>query len=140
MYAVIKTGGKQHKVKPGDVIEVEYLHGADETMTFQPLLVVDDDGTTHYGKDAEKAVVTAKLLGEQKGEKVKVFKYKNKSGYSRRAGHRQLLTLVEIEDVSLGAPAKAAPKKAKEPVDAVAEPAAEAAEAAEPAEEPAAEE
>jgi large subunit ribosomal protein L21 len=141
MYAVIKTGGKQHKVKPGDVIEVEYLHGADETMTFQPLLVVDDDGTTHYGKDAEKAVVTAKLLGEQKGEKVKVFKYKNKSGYSRRAGHRQLLTLVEIEDVSLGASAKtAAPKKAKEPVDAVAEPAAEAAEAAEPAEEPAAEE
>ena len=140
MYAVIKTGGKQHKVKPGDVIEVEYLHGAEETMTFQPLLVVDDDGTTHYGKDAEKAVVTAKLLGEQKGEKVKVFKYKNKSGYSRRAGHRQLLTLVEIEDVSLGAPAKAAPKKAKEPVPTVAEPAAEAAEAAEPAEEPAAEE
>jgi large subunit ribosomal protein L21 len=141
MYAVIKTGGKQHKVKPGDVIEVEYLHGADETMTFQPLLVVDDDGTTHYGKDAEKAVVTAKLLGEQKGEKVKVFKYKNKSGYSRRAGHRQLLTLVEIEDVSLGASAKkAAPKKAKEPVPTVAEPAAEAAEAVEPAEEPAAEE
>ena len=138
MYAVIKTGGKLHKVKPGDVIEVEYLHGADETMTFHPLLVVDDDGNTHYGKDAEREVVTAKLLGEQKGEKVKVFKYKNKSGYSRRAGHRQLLTLVEIEDVSLGAPArKAAPKKAKEPAAGVSEPAGDAAATAE---EPAAEE
>ncbi len=127
MYAVIKTGGKQHKVKPGDVIEVEYLHGADETLTFQPLLVVDDDGKTHVGKDVQRAVVTAKLLGEQKGEKVKVFKYKNKSGYSRRAGHRQLLTLVEIEDVSLGAAAKRAPEKK---TAAPKEPAAEAAEAA----------
>jgi large subunit ribosomal protein L21 len=133
MYAVIKTGGKQHKVKPGDVIEVEYLHGADETMTFHPLLVVDDDGTTHYGKDAERAVVTAKFLGEQKGEKVKVFKYKNKTGYSRRAGHRQLLTLVEIEDVSLGSPSRrAASKKTEkaEPGGGEGERAAEPAEAA----------
>jgi large subunit ribosomal protein L21 len=135
MYAVIKTGGKQHKVKPGDVIEVEYLHGDDETVTFHPLLVVDDEGHTHYGKDAEKAVVTAKLLGEQKGEKVRVFKYKNKSGYARRAGHRQLMTLIEISDVTLGAAAKAAPKRtakpkvseealdaAGEPAEAVAEP------------------
>jgi len=113
MYAVIKTGGKQHKVKPGDVIEVEYLHGADETMTFHPILVVDDEGKTHYGRDAERATVTAKLLGERKGEKVKVFKYKNKSGYARHAGHRQLLTLVEIADVSLGGTAKAAAKPAK---------------------------
>ncbi|HZP90735.1 MAG TPA: 50S ribosomal protein L21 [Actinomycetota bacterium] len=109
MYAVIKAGGKQQKVKPGDVIEVEFMHGAGETVTFRPLLVVDDDGTTHYGKEAERAVVTAKLLGEQKGDKVKVFKYKNKTGYARRQGHRQLMTLLEISDVSLGA---AAPKKA----------------------------
>jgi large subunit ribosomal protein L21 len=119
MYAVIKTGGKQHKVKAGDVIEIEYLHGAGDTVTFHPLLVVDDDGHTHVGKEAERAVVTAKLLGEQKGDKVKVFKYKNKSGYARRAGHRQLLTLVEIEEVSLGQPAKkAAPKNAPEPAEA----------------------
>jgi large subunit ribosomal protein L21 len=113
MYAVIKTGGKQHKVQPGDVIEVEYLHGAEETLTFHPLLVVDDDGVTHFGKDAEHAIVTAKLVGEQKGDKVRVFKYKNKSGYARRAGHRQMLTLVEISDVSLGGSARRAPKKAK---------------------------
>jgi large subunit ribosomal protein L21 len=110
MYAVIKAGGKQQKVKPGDVIEVEYLHGAaGETVTFRPLLVVDDDGTTHYGKETERAVVTAKLLGEQKGDKVKVFKYKNKTGYARRQGHRQLMTLLEVSEVSLGA---AAPKRA----------------------------
>jgi large subunit ribosomal protein L21 len=102
MYAVIKAGGKQQKVKPGDVIEVEFVHGAGETMTFHPLLVVDDDGKTHYGKEAEKAVVTAKLVGEQKGDKVKIFKYKNKTGYARRQGHRQLMTLLEIAEVSLG--------------------------------------
>ena len=123
MYAVIKTGGKQHKVQPGDVIEVEYLHGADETLTFHPLLVVDDDGVTHFGKDAEHAVVTAKLLGEQKGDKVRVFKYKNKSGYARRSGHRQMLTLVEIAEVSLGGAAKTTRRRAK-PTEAEA-PAAE---------------
>jgi large subunit ribosomal protein L21 len=108
MYAVIKTGGKQHKVKPGDIIEVEYLRSGGETVTFQPVLVVDDEGRTHYGKDAQGAVVTARLLGEQKGDKVHVFKYKNKSGYARRLGHRQLMTLLEISDVSL---AGAGPKK-----------------------------
>jgi large subunit ribosomal protein L21 len=111
MYAVIKTGGKQHKVQPGDVIEVELMHGIGETVTFHPLLVVDDDGTTHYGKEAAKAVVTAKPVGEQKGDKVKIFKYKNKTGYARKAGHRQLLTLLEISTVSLGGTAKPAAKK-----------------------------
>jgi large subunit ribosomal protein L21 len=106
MYAVIKTGGKQQKVKPGDILEVERLHAEGDTVTFQPLLIVDDDGKTHYGKDAHSAVVTAKVLGEQKGDKVSVFKYKNKSGYARRAGHRQMLSLIEISEVSLGAAAK----------------------------------
>ena len=112
MYAVIRTGGKQQKVKPGDVIEVELLHPDGDTVTFQPLLVVDDDGTTHVGKDVQRAVVTAKLLGEQKGDKVNVFKYKSKSGYSRRQGHRQLMTLLEISDVKL--PAKRSTSKASE--------------------------
>lgn len=127
MYAVIRTGGKQHKVKAGDVIEVEYIHTDDETVTFHPLLVVDDDGTTHYGKDAQRAVVTAKLLGEQKGDKVNVFKYKNKSGYARRQGHRQLMTLLEISDVSLGSAPKrtTAKKTSKEPEDAQAPAASE---------------
>jgi large subunit ribosomal protein L21 len=132
MYAVIKTGGKQHKVQPGDVIEVELMHGIGETVTFHPLLVVDDDGTTHYGKDAAKAVVTAKPVGEQKGDKVKIFKYKNKTGYARKAGHRQLLTLLEISTVSLGGAAKTAakkPAKTEEPEASADVPAAPAAEA-----------
>jgi large subunit ribosomal protein L21 len=136
MYAVIKAGGKQHKVKAGDVLEIELMHAEGDTVTFQPLLVVDDDGKTHYGKEAAQAVVTAKLLGEQKGDKVHVFKYKNKSGYARRQGHRQLMTLIEIADVKLGsapkraAAQKPAAKRATEPAkDDAAEP--EAAEAAE---------
>jgi large subunit ribosomal protein L21 len=117
MYAVIRTGGKQQKVKPGDIIEVEYLHPEGDSMTFQPLLVVDDEGTTHVGKEVERAVVTAKLLGEQKGEKVNVFKYKNKSGYSRRQGHRQLMTLLEITEVKLPAQRASAQKPEKPELD-----------------------
>jgi large subunit ribosomal protein L21 len=140
MYAVIRTGGKQQKVKPGDIVEVEYLHAEGDTITFQPVLVVDDDGKTHVGKEIERAVVTAKLVGEQKGDKVHVFKYKNKSGYARRKGHRQLMTLLEIAEVKLPAtraPAKktekaAKPANAEEPAAAEDaspdEPAAEAAE------------
>jgi len=134
MYAVIKAGGKQHKVKAGDVLEVEYMHGEGDgdTVTFHPVLVVDDDGKTHYGKEAQLAVVTAKLLGEQKGDKVNVFKYKNKSGYSRRQGHRQLMTLIEISDVKLGAAKRSTTKKATakadEPAEANAGDAAEASE------------
>ncbi len=113
MYAVIKTGGKQQKVKRGDVIEVEKLVHEGETLTFQPILVVDDDGKTHVGAEAAKATVTAKPLGEKKGDKVKIFKYRPKSGYARRAGHRQLLTLLEIEDVKMGSAKKASSRAAK---------------------------
>lgn len=102
MYAVIKTGGKQHKVKAGDVIEIEKIVAEDETITFQPLLVVDDDGKTHAGPAAAGSTVTAKPLGETKGDKVKIFKYRPKTGYAKRGGHRQQLTLIEITDVTLG--------------------------------------
>lgn len=115
MYAVIKTGGKQHKVRPGDVIEVELIHSDGDTISFTPLLVVDDEGGSHFGKEASKAVVTAKLVGEQKGDKVKILKYRPKTGYTRHAGHRQMYTLLEIQDVSLtGRPRgskKAAPRR-----------------------------
>jgi large subunit ribosomal protein L21 len=129
MYAVIKTGGKQHKVQVGDVIEVEKIVHEGETVTFQPLLVVDDDGGTHVGAQASKSSVTAKPLGEKKGDKVKIFKYRPKSGYAQRGGHRQLRTMLEIEDVKLAAaPKKAAerkkadgPAKAEEPASAEAD-------------------
>jgi len=112
MYAVIKAGGKQHKVQPGDVIEIELMHGGhDEAVTFTPILVVDDEGKTHYGKELGKAQVKGKLVGQGKGEKVKIFKYRPKTGYTRRQGHRQMLTLVEILEVTL--PKRAATKKAE---------------------------
>lgn len=110
MYAVIKTGGKQQKVKSGDVIEVEKIVHDGETVTFHPILVVDDEGKTHVGAEAAKAVVTAKPLGEKKGDKVKIFKYRPKSGYAKRGGHRQILTMLEIEDVKLDAAPKRATK------------------------------
>jgi large subunit ribosomal protein L21 len=102
MYAVIKAGGKQHRVQEGDVIEVEKLIGPDETLTFIPLLVVDDDGKAHTGQAASKATVTAKAVGEKKGDKIHVVKYRPKTGYSKKTGHRQRYTLVEISGVKLG--------------------------------------
>ena len=112
MYAVIKAGGKQQRVKPGDVIEVELVHGQDgEEVSFTPILVVDDDGKAHVGKELGKAAVKGKLVGKQKGDKIKVFKYRPKTGYKKTQGHRQMYTLVEIADVSLGK--RAAPKKAE---------------------------
>lgn len=124
MYAVIKAGGKQQRVEVGDVIEVERtLAGKDGRVTFHPIMVVEDDGTTHVGKDAQKAVVITKALGEQKGEKVKVLHYRPKTGYTRNRGHRQLMTLLEVEDVKLGTAEKVPAKKAapKPPSDASAE-------------------
>ena len=119
MYAVIKTGGKQQKVQVGDVIEVEKLVAEDETVTFHPLMVVDDDGKTHVGAEAAKAVVTAKPVGDKKGEKVKVFKYRPKSGYARKSGHRQLLTVLEVIDVKLPA-RRSSSKKTSADEDAAA--------------------
>jgi len=124
MYAVIKAGGKQHKVQAGDVIQVELGEGKPgDKVTFEPLLVVDDGGATHFGKEVAKSVVTAKLLGEKKGKKVRVFKYRPKSGYSRRQGYRATLTSLEIEDVKMAAkkaPAKKTTAK-KEPAETKAD-------------------
>jgi large subunit ribosomal protein L21 len=133
MYAVIKTGGKQQRVKPGDVIEVERIHGvkAGDSITLTALLVVDDEGKTHVGKEAAKAQVKAKLLGEEKGDKVKVFKYRPKTGYARRQGHRQMQALVEIEEISMGR--RSSSRKAAEAVEASAEAVEEAVAAPAPA-------
>ena len=107
MYAIIRAGGKQAKVRSGDVIEVERIKDAADSIEFKPILVVDDDGTTHaLPADLDDAVVTAKVLGEVKGDKIDIFKYKNKTGYRRHQGHRQTFTQVEITDIALAPPAK----------------------------------
>lgn len=108
MYAVIKVGGKQERVTPGDVIEVEFMKvDPGSSVEFEPILVVDDDGRAHHGKSLSRAKVTAKLLGDKKGDKVRVFKYRPKSGYRRTQGHRQLMTLLEVEEVALSPQVKA---------------------------------
>jgi large subunit ribosomal protein L21 len=122
MYAIIRTGGKQTKVREGDLIEVELLKGAADEVSFTPLLVVQDDGTAVSDRAAlASASVTARVLGESKGPKVDIFKYKNKTGYRRRMGHRQRYTSLEVTGIALGGKAaKKAPAKAAKPVAAAA--------------------
>ena len=118
MYAIIRTGGKQTKVQSGDVIDIERVKTDDDKLTFDPLLVVDDDGNAVSDRTAlAKASVTAKVLGESDGPKIDIFKYKNKSGYRRRQGHRQKYTRIEITGIKLPAAAKkkAPAKKREEP-------------------------
>ncbi len=121
MYAVIKTGGKQHKVKTGETIHVELLEGnPGDKVIFVPILVVEYSGATHVGKELAGATVTGLLAGEMRDKKVKVFKYKAKTGYKRTQGHRQNMTIVEIEDIAFKAAKMAPAKKEAVPVDAEA--------------------
>ncbi len=116
MYAIIRAGGKQAKVQSGDVIEVERVKTGDEELTFSPLLVVDDNGTAVSDKALlGKASVTAKVLGETAGPKIDIFKYKNKTGYRRRQGHRQKYTRIEITEIKLPSGAKQSTAKKAEP-------------------------
>jgi len=122
MYAIIRAGGKQAKVQSGDVIDIERVNTDDEELTFAPLLVVDDDGKAVSDRSSlEKASVTAKVLGGTAGPKIDIFKYKNKTGYRRRQGHRQKYTRIEITGINLhGSPAKKTAKKATKKAQPVA--------------------
>ena len=104
MYAIIRAGGKQAKVSEGDVIAIERIKTADAEVTFTPLLVVQDDGEVISERAAlGKAKVVAEVLGESRGDKVEVFKYKNKTGYRRRQGHRQTYTTIQVTAIETGA-------------------------------------
>ena len=104
MYAVIRTGGKQYKVKVGDLIDVEKLGGDDgASLELEPLLVVDDDGNvTSAAADLAKAKVTASVVDHHRGTKIRVFTYKNKTRQRRTLGHRQSLTRLKVEAIDLG--------------------------------------
>ena len=104
MYAVIRTGGKQYKVKVGDLIDVEKLGGDDgASLELEPLLVVDDDGNvTSAADDLARAKVTASVVDQHRGTKIRVFTYKNKTRQRRTLGHRQSLTRLKVETIDLG--------------------------------------
>ena len=100
MYAIIATGGKQYKVSEGDVINVEKLAvEAGETVTFDNIVAVIDC-SLKAGADVANATVTASVVKEGKAKKVIVYRYKRKSGYHKKNGHRQAYTQVKIEKIN----------------------------------------
>jgi large subunit ribosomal protein L21 len=104
MYAVIKSGGKQYRVENGQQLEVELLGSGDddEQVELTPVLLVDGDTVLAGPKALGKAKVTAKVVGQAKGPKVTGYTYKNKSNQSRRWGHRQRYSTIEITGISKG--------------------------------------
>ena len=119
MYAIVKTGGKQYRVERGQTLLVERLP-ADEgsKVALEPILYRSEEAVFDAA-GLKKVKVTATVLAHERGEKLRVFKFKPKRGYKRRTGHRQELTRIEVTDISMGAPAKtAAAKTAAKPVAA----------------------
>ncbi len=102
MYAVIATGGKQYRVQVGDTVDVEKLSAdRDGTVTLRPLLFVGDDGAVTSDREAlDRVSVRASVVEQVKGPKLTVFKYKNKTGYRRKNGHRQRLTRLRVDDIT----------------------------------------
>ena len=101
MYAIIATGGKQYKVAEGDVIKVEKLGAAaGETVVFDQVLVVGGDEVKVGSPVVEGATVSASVVKEGKAKKVIVYKYKRKTGYHKKNGHRQQYTQVKIEKIN----------------------------------------
>jgi large subunit ribosomal protein L21 len=103
MYAIVKTGGKQYKVAEGDVIEVEKLAGAPgDALTLSAVLLVDGDDIVTDAAALAAAEVSAELVAHTKGPKIRIHKFKNKTGYHKRQGHRQPLTQVKVTGISTG--------------------------------------
>ncbi len=100
MYAIIATGGKQYKVSEGDVIKVEKLDAeAGNTVTFDHVIAVSDE-ILKVGADVANATVSATVIEQGKGKKVIVYKYKRKTGYHKKNGHRQAYTQVKIDKIN----------------------------------------
>ena len=109
MYAIVKTGGKQYKVAVGDVVEVEKVVGAPGASVALPaLLVVDGTSVTTDAAALAGVTVSAEVVAQTKGPKIRILKYKNKTGYKKRIGHRQQLTQVRVTGIETGAATAAA--------------------------------
>ena len=100
MYAIVRSGSKQQKVAVGDVIEIDKLESpVGASLSLPVVMVVDGENVTSTGLD--QAAVTVEVLGATKGPKIIIQKYKNKTGYKKRQGHRQKYTQVKVTDISL---------------------------------------
>jgi len=98
MFAVIKTGGKQYKVKPGDILKVEKLNAKEgDLIELETLMISDGEGNIQVGDLGKK--VTARVLRHGKGKKIIVFKYMPKKHWQRKKGHRQWFTEIKIEKI-----------------------------------------
>jgi len=121
MYAVIRAGGKQYRVAPGDVIRVEKLNGTDGQVEFPVVAVSGEEGQVGIQSDAR---VVGQVVGEGRGAKVLVFHYKRKKQYKKLRGHRQDYTAVRIAEIAFGGQSFKAPdlpKKEAKPKKAKAE-------------------
>tara|TARA_B100000586_G_scaffold265222_1_gene236638 strand:- start:378 stop:692 length:315 start_codon:yes stop_codon:yes gene_type:complete len=102
MYAVFASGGKQHRVEVGMLIDIEKLDASvGETINFSDVLVIsDNEGDVQVGAPyLENATVTGEVVTQTKGKKILVFKSKRRKGYSRRRGHRQNLTRIKVTGI-----------------------------------------
>lgn len=101
MYAIVKTGGKQYRVEPGEVLEVEKIEGADDaTVELTEVLFVQDENGAKWGKpNVEGAKVVATIVRQLKGPKINAIIFKPKKGIRRRYGHRQNITALKIESI-----------------------------------------
>lgn len=103
-YAVIRTGGKQYKVQSGDVLKVDKLAGDKKSLVFEEVLLAVDGDKVKLGKPTIKgAKVSAKLLEQVQGDKIRVMKFKAKSRYRKTTGFRAQLSVVQIEKIDFGA-------------------------------------
>ena len=97
MYAIVRAGGRQEKVSVGDVLTVDRVSGAaGSTYELTPVLLVDGDTVTSDAESLAKVTVTAEVLAATKGPKIVILKYKNKTGYRKRQGHRQHITEIKV--------------------------------------------
>lgn len=129
MFAVLKTGGKQYKVAPNDVIRVEKLPGENGSSVElnEVLMVGDENGVTIGTPFVAGTTVTAEIVIQTRGEKIIIFKKRRRHRYRRKNGHRQDLTVLRITDINAAGSAKAGkPAKAAKPEAAVDAPVAEA--------------
>jgi large subunit ribosomal protein L21 len=101
VYAIVRSGGQQQKVAVGDVIEIDKVASeVGDSVKLPVVLLVDGDNVTSDADALGKATVTAEVLGATKGPKIIIQKYKNKTGYKKRQGHRQKYTQVKVTDIS----------------------------------------